>query len=325
MPHGTHFFAEDVCHYLKESRTSVSECILYPEAPDPLFYSRNIVHGWRRYGNMLYRMRCPGCRLCIPLRIHADSVSLTSSLSRILMKNRDLLIVRKPAEFDSSHYLLWKEYSRWKHGLDSSQTTEEIYRDFLCPWGMLFEYRVADEPESLHAVSIIDPLEDGLSSVYFFFSPSSARRSPGFFSILAEAAISADPSLIQEDAVNAGHIVQWYSADPGSRLMRSRSSRSSSNAHNSRNPRVCAQVCSGWYYLGFWIPGARTMDYKARITPFELALPETSAMQASVHSQWIRFESREEAVLYLASHEQAPGDSLRSAATDSHVDYSPRA
>jgi hypothetical protein len=29
----------------------------------------------------------------------------------------------------------------------------------------------------------------------------------------------------------------------------------------------------GYYYLGFWIPGAPKMDYKARIKPFEIAIP----------------------------------------------------
>lgn len=321
VPNFMHFFAKDVCHYLEAPRTSVSECILFSKAPDRCFYSRNIVQGWRRYGNMLYRMRCPDCRLCTPLRIHADSLVLTSSLRRILSKNRDLRIVRRPAEFDSSHYQLWTDYSRWKHGLDFSQTTEEIYRDFLCPWGIMFEYQTGDKAESTVAVSIIDPLEDGLSSVYFFFSSAAARRSPGFFSILAEAAISAEPALLQEDSVHAENVVQWYSAEPGSRC---KALVSSHNLRNSHHSCKHSQACSGWYYLGYWIPGARTMDYKARIAPFELALPARAAMSRSVHLEWVRFESRTEAVRHLASLARAAGSIPQPASIDAHVDYSPR-
>lgn len=41
-----------------------------------------------------------------------------------------------------------------------------------------------------------------------------------------------------------------------------------------------------WYYLGFWVPGSRKMDYKARFAPFEIA-------QGGV---WRRVQDRAEAL-----------------------------
>jgi arginine-tRNA-protein transferase len=38
-----------------------------------------------------------------------------------------------------------------------------------------------------------------------------------------------------------------------------------------RELELAASLGLRWYYLGFWVPGSRKMDYKARFTPFEYA------------------------------------------------------
>lgn len=53
-----------------------------------------------------------------------------------------------------------------------------------------------------------------------------------------------------------------------------------------------------YYYLGFWVPGAAKMDYKARFTPFELARA----------GGWIPVESRAEAVELLGPNGETPPD-----------------
>lgn len=57
--------------------------------------------------------------------------------------------------------------------------------------------------------------------------------------------------------------------------------------------RLAASMGLGWYYLGFWVPGARRMDYKADFSPFELALPDP-ATPGSLH--WKNFASKEDAL-----------------------------
>jgi arginine-tRNA-protein transferase len=44
-----------------------------------------------------------------------------------------------------------------------------------------------------------------------------------------------------------------------------------------------------WYYLGFWVPGSRKMDYKARFAPFEYAQ----------EGRWIQAEDRGAALAAL--------------------------
>lgn len=60
---------------------------------------------------------------------------------------------------------------------------------------------------------------------------------------------------------------------------------------------LCRSLGKSWYYLGFWVPGAARMDYKADFTPFELALRPAAGEGAPL---WIRFSCREEALEALA-------------------------
>lgn len=65
-----------------------------------------------------------------------------------------------------------------------------------------------------------------------------------------------------------------------------------------------------YYYLGFWVPGSPTMDYKADFHPFELALGETQetgqagTAGADTHREaiaaWSEFSSKEEALRALS-------------------------
>ncbi len=38
-----------------------------------------------------------------------------------------------------------------------------------------------------------------------------------------------------------------------------------------REISLCAELGKAWYYLGFWVPGSRKMDYKARYSPHQTA------------------------------------------------------
>jgi len=261
------FQTRGICQYLPDHRLSLSEHMIFAASVDPVLYGNLIRHGWRRYDSELYRMACPGCKICIPLRINAEKIRLSSSLKKILRLNSDVRIVAKPPFFDPEHFVLWKRYSIWKHFSEPENLTKESYCGLFEPWSLILEYREMSAQDRLIAVSHIDPLPDGLSSVYFSFAPEAKDRSLGFFSILAEAYIAAN----------------------GAQLLKSKYSSIETKAvasyYSKREPM---HKDSGWYYLGFWVPGSPKMEYKARIAPFEIALPE-----------WHEFSSRLEALKYL--------------------------
>jgi len=261
------FQTRNICPYLPNRRPSLSDHMLFASSVDPALYGSLISHGWRRYARELYRMSCPGCKLCIPLRINAEKIRLSSSLKKILRLNSDLHIAVKPPSFNAEHFELWKRYSIWKHFSGPEDLTKEAYCGLFEPWSLILEYREMAAQNRLIAISHIDPLPDGISSVYFSFAPEAKDRSLGFFSIMAEAYIATIAAhLLNEESISieTAEVVSYYL-----------------KGENMRKN-------SSWYYLGFWVPGSPKMEYKARISPFEIALPE-----------WHEFGSQLEALKYL--------------------------
>lgn len=291
------FQIRDLCPYLVDHRESRAEYLMFRQEVNPSLYDALIGKGWRRYGTSIYHMLCPGCSLCIPLRIQADSIRMSGSLKRILALNRELVIIPMRAAFLETHYRLWRDYSIWKHSCDPQELDEASYRELLQPWSMIFEYRQNEKPYKLLALSFVDPLADGLSSVYFSFLPEAKKRSLGFFSMLAEAYIaeyentwiasttghekSSLPSLLHAEAV-----LNFYT-------------RKEISSTRPKMREICDDSMHGscrYYYLGFWVPGASKMDYKARIRPFELAMDDGAS---SMGKSWRQFACRDEALAYL--------------------------
>jgi len=65
---------------------------------------------------------------------------------------------------------------------------------------------------------------------------------------------------------------------------------------------LAAAMGKDWYYLGFWVPEAPKMDYKADFSPIQLALPSGPPSGAGIETpKWIEFAGKAEALLGLAA------------------------
>lgn len=151
-------------------------------------YEQSLESGWRHSGLAFYRNRCPGCASCIPLRIDAGKLSPSKSQRRIIRKNEDLSLSFSPAVFEREDYELFTAYLENRHPGESKPFTEADYFSAYIrspvPSGLL-RYRTGDG--LLAAVSYLDILPDGLSSVYFAFHPDFSARSLGTWSVFAES------------------------------------------------------------------------------------------------------------------------------------------
>ena len=57
-----------------------------------------------------------------------------------------------------------------------------------------------------------------------------------------------------------------------------------------------------YYYLGFWVPGAKKMDYKADFPPFQLAFPPGAKSEENGESpHWEEFSSKRDALRRLGA------------------------
>ena len=148
-------------------------------------YSYLINRGFRRSGSFTYRPLCEHCNSCVPVRINVETFQPRRSQKRAWSKNKHLKVRLSRPTFLQEHYLLYSKYQNVRHsggGMDADG--EEQYKHFLLQTNvdsLLVEFRDRGE---LKIVSIIDKLENGISSVYTFYDPTQKTASFGIFSIL---------------------------------------------------------------------------------------------------------------------------------------------
>lgn len=194
-----HFYATApyMCSYLPErsarSQVALTRIIETPAAaPEADFnadlaaaYGTLVQHGFRRSGTYVYRPHCDECRACVPVRLPVARFVPDRAQRRALRQHAELVAHNSPLVFDEEHFELYRRYLRQRHprgGMDDD--SPEQYQQFLLQSpveSFMVEFR---DGAALRMVSIVDRLEDGLSSVYTFYDPDLPRASFGTYGIL---------------------------------------------------------------------------------------------------------------------------------------------
>ncbi len=176
--------AEYPCSYL-EGRLARSE-VAPPHRVDINGAFDGLIHsGFRRSGLFVYRPCCRYCKACIAVRVDVAAFEPNRAQKRSLIQHENLEAIPRELAFEPEHFELYRHYQNARHpggGMDedsAEQYCQSLLQSQVAT--MLYEFR---ENGKLVMVSIVDEIDDGLTSVYTFFDPDIPDASLGTYNIL---------------------------------------------------------------------------------------------------------------------------------------------
>jgi len=143
--------------------------------------------GFRKFGIYFFRPNCLNCQKCLPLRVKAEAFVPSKSQTKVLKKNKDIMIKYNALAFREDIYQLFCKHSqaRFDQSQEKLSTREEFIQTHFTPSApsLLSEFYL---DEKLVAVGFLDISKQAVSSVYFIYDPDHSKRSLGIFGALKE-------------------------------------------------------------------------------------------------------------------------------------------
>jgi arginine-tRNA-protein transferase len=174
------------CAYLPEK--SVRMNYKYVSQASKAFATAVIQRGWRRFGKYFFHPICSGCNACKSIRIDVKNYKYSKSQRKAIKRNAQTKIIIQKPTLTQAHINLYNKYHAYKHQHDgwshrniSQREYHENFVDGAHDFGKEVLYVIDGK---LVGVDLIDVLDDGISSIYFYYDPDYARLSLGTYSLL---------------------------------------------------------------------------------------------------------------------------------------------
>ncbi len=158
-----------------------------------------VQRGWRRFGHYYSRPACAGCDACESLRIDVDGFVFSKSVRRVIKKNEGTrILVRKPS-ISQDHLDLYEKYHRYmekEKGWEYYPVNMDSYADLYAKGFSSYGYEILYiRDQKLIGVDLVDFLEDGISSIYFYYDPDYRHLELGKYSLYKQIEMAKERLL----------------------------------------------------------------------------------------------------------------------------------
>ncbi len=192
-PESTDFSMLDYeCAYL--DGRSVRMSYKYIEHATQAYNTALINRGWRRFGCYYFHPICNGCNECKSVRISVKDFKLRKSQKKAIKRNRETEIIIQKPTISGAHIELYNKYHAFKHQKDDwshRNISPREYRENFVEGAHDFGKEVLYIKDGkLIGVDLIDILDDGISSIYFYYDPDYPSLSLGTYSLLYQVELA---------------------------------------------------------------------------------------------------------------------------------------
>ena len=179
------FSINDKCSYIKDKEQTTHYKVI--ENCSTQNCQDLIERGFRRFGKMYFRPICGDCQECQSIKIDVENFTFSKSQKRIIKKAVHIKSYVQTPTLSQAHLDLFEKYHlhmKDKKEWTYNETTAEHYYQSFVSGHNEFGYEVLyfDE-DKLIGVDLIDILEDGISSIYFYYDPDYSQYSLGKLSL----------------------------------------------------------------------------------------------------------------------------------------------
>lgn len=169
-------------------------------AMTPAEYGERLRQGWRHFGHLLFRPKCPSCAACRSLRVDVARFRPSRSQRRNRTLNQGVVqltigrptLTRDNLDLYDRYHAYQSAAKGWPdHGPKDAADYRESFANNPVPveeWRYTLDNRLV-------GVGYVDRLPAGLSAIYFFHDPAERHRGLGTWNVLSTMERAAALSL----------------------------------------------------------------------------------------------------------------------------------
>ena len=158
-----------------------------------------IERGFRRFGKMYFRPVCSTCSECQSIKIDVDNFNFSKSQRRVLKKASHIKSYIQKPTLTQAHLDLFKKYHLYmkdKKEWEYSEVTPQSYYSSFVDGHNEFGYEILYyDDDKLIGIDLVDILESGVSSIYFYYDTDYMHLSLGKLSLYNQIMYAKEANL----------------------------------------------------------------------------------------------------------------------------------